>query len=93
VSGSDLSHLYEHEHIATSELVEAAQRIGAARYARFFRLVVRGRWLIDRIPFLATWFTNRFYELSNHAGSEHLYTLTPLILAYADQHPDEFFES
>jgi hypothetical protein len=93
INNGGVSHLYEREHIATPELVAAAQRIGAARYARFFGTVIRGRWLIERLPFLGTWFTNRFYKLSTHAGSEHLYTLTPLVLAYANQHPDEFFES
>jgi hypothetical protein len=92
IHNGGVSHLYEREHLATPALVEAAERIGAADYARFFRTVIRRRALIERLPFLEQRYTNEFDELSTHAGDEHLHTLTPLVLAYADQHPDEFFE-
>ena len=92
IHNGGVSHLYEFDHLATPDLVDAANRIGAADYARFFRTVLRRRALIERLPFLEKRYTDEFYELSNHAGDEHLNTLTPLVLAYADQHPDEFFE-
>ena len=92
IHNGGVSHLFEREHLATPDLVEAAERIGAADYARFFRTVLRRRALIERMGFLEKRYTDEFDELSTYAGDEHLYTLTPLVLAYADQHPDEFFE-
>jgi Domain of unknown function (DUF4375) len=92
IHNGGVSHLYEREHLATPELVEAAERIGAADYARFFDEVIRGREEIQSDPSLETQLTDRFYDLSTYAGEEHLNALTPLVLAYANQHPDEFFE-
>ena len=62
---------------------------GSARSnnARFFDEVIGKRQAIEREPVLEEQFTDRFYDLSTHAGDEHLYTLTPLVLAYADRHP------
>ena len=92
INNGGVSHLYERDDIATLELVAAAERIGAGDYARFFDEVIRRREAIEREPSLEQQFTDQFYELSTYAGDEHLYALTPLVLAYADQHPDEFFE-
>jgi hypothetical protein len=92
INNGGVSHLYEREHLATIELVAAAERVGAEQHARFFDDVIRRREEIEREPALEEQFTDRFYDLSTHDGDEHLYTLTPLILAYANQHPDEFFE-
>ena len=92
IHNGGVSHLYERDDIATPELVAAAERIGAGAYAGFFDEVIRRREAIESEPSLETQFTDRFNDLSSYAGDEHLYTLTPLVLTYADQHPDEFFE-
>ena len=92
IHNGGVSHLYERDDIATPELVAAAERIGAGAYAGFFDEVIRRREAIGASR--ASRRSSRIASTTSQAmrGTSTSTRLRLLVLTYADQHPDEFFE-